>query len=280
MADLHGLQEAVEKPPPPKIKAAKPAAPKAKPGKGGGAAKMLTQAVGLVMSMLTVLARASCPPCQATGYRHYMACPAEETAVRADGVAVDSGASLPIVNSSSTEYQVAPAEADVILDTVQGMTHVDQGSWVRFPLLDGLHKALKLPNSPNCASLGRLVEDLGYRFWWEKGQCWLGHPNGTWTQLAIHNYVPFLEPPLEPGSDSEYSAIVNWCVSCLGEDNPVLNNVLQDLAQTWPEYTAFVADARRRRATQKGPQPGPPGAAPGADAQAVRLLGLLPRSHR
>ena len=113
------------------------------------------------------------------------------------------------------------------------------------------------------------MEDLGYRFWWEKGQCWLGHPNGTWTQLAIHNYVPFLEPPLEPGSDSEYSAIVNWCVSCLGEDNPVLNNVLQDLAQTWPEYTAFVADARRRRATQKGPQPGPPGAAPDADAQVI-----------
>ena len=85
--------------------------------------------------------------------KHHMACPAVETAARADGVALDSGASLPIVNTTSTEYQVAPAEADVILDTVKGMTHVTDGSWVRFPMLDGMHKALMLPDSPNCACL-------------------------------------------------------------------------------------------------------------------------------
>ena len=111
-------------------------------------------------------------------------------------------------------------------------------------MLDGMHKALMLPDSPNCASLGRLVEGLGYKFWWEKDQCWFCNPHGVWSQLSVHNYVPFLEPPDGPGSDSEYSAIVEWCVSSLGADNPMLPNVLDDFARIWPEYTAFVAEER------------------------------------
>ena len=64
----------------------------------------------LTMACLLGLAR-SCNVSQAV---RSMACPAEATAARADGVAVDSGASLPIVNAASTEYQMAPADADVI----------------------------------------------------------------------------------------------------------------------------------------------------------------------
>ena len=75
-------------------------------------------------------------------------------------VALDSGASMFLVNDHSSDLIGGVTDMDVLLDTVTGVNHVRTGALCRFPLLDGWFQSLSLPNTPNCVSLGRLVEEL------------------------------------------------------------------------------------------------------------------------
>ena len=50
-----------------------------------------------------------------------------------------------------------------------------------------------LPNTPNCASMGRLIEDRGFRIQWERGNCQWITPEGSTFQLPVRDYNPILE---------------------------------------------------------------------------------------
>ena len=105
-------------------------------------------------------------------------------------------------------------------------------------------------DTPNCCSLGRLVEDEGYKFTWEQGKCYLWNPHGAWTQLAVRNYVPFLELAAEerPGSDDEYAYVVGAFIATMGQDHPELPHVLDGVAAMWPSYLDAACAAREGRA--------------------------------
>ena len=106
-------------------------------------------------------------------------------------------------------------------------------------------QSLSMPNTPNCVSLGRLVEELGYRFSWEKGRCFLRNPQGEWKHLLVKNFVPFLEEvSLYEGSEDEFNAIACECIAALGESHPDLPQVLDGLAAVWPAYCLlYTSDA-------------------------------------
>ena len=99
---------------------------------------------------------------------------------------------------------------------------------------------------------------MGYKFTWEQGKCYLCNPNGAWTQLAVRNYVPFLEQAasLGPGSDDELWYAMEAFAALLGADNPELPHVLEGVSALWPAYVA-AALAGRKRMGEKGPIPQP-----------------------
>ena len=160
-------------------------------------------------------------------------------------VALDSGASMFLVNDHSSDLIGGVTDMDVLLDTVTGVNHVRTGAWCRFPLLDGWFQSLRLPNTPNCASLGRLVEEMGYQFSWTQGRCFLRNPQGEWKHLVVKNFVPFLEEVHEyEGSDDEFYAIASECVAALGESHPDLPYVLDGL--TWLRRRGAASACARR----------------------------------
>ena len=82
--------------------------------------------------------------------RRALAAPLLETpqcarACSAHAVALDSGASMFLVNSSNVSAIHGPAPANVLLETARGPEHVTQGAWTSFPWVEELQRALSLP---------------------------------------------------------------------------------------------------------------------------------------
>lgn len=106
--------------------------------------------------------------------------------------ALDSGASRFLLNAKNTGLVERYMFQNVRLDTLLGEAGVNKSAAIRDPGFDEKHSALVIPNTPNCMSMGRLIEDHGYEVTWKIRKALLKHPTGKKTVLEIIDYVPFM----------------------------------------------------------------------------------------
>ena len=120
-------------------------------------------------------------------------CFGAETTSTARVWALDSGASSHLVNKEDHQSIIREAEAYAELETVKGPVIIKEGAVVDIPQIDGAQPALMLEGTPNCASMGRLIDDMEYGIMWFQGDCKWFDPHGNVLQLDRYDYVPVLE---------------------------------------------------------------------------------------
>ena len=94
---------------------------------------------------------------------------------------IDSGASFHLVHQDNRRAIRNTRPANASLETAAGEVEVRRSAQVQIPSLPRTRSALVLPDSPNCASMGRLVEDENYEVRWRRGDFRLIDPSRTTT---------------------------------------------------------------------------------------------------
>ena len=107
--------------------------------------------------------------------------------------------------------QMGPA--NVGLTTAGGDVEVRESASVRIPGIGRVQQALTLDDTPNCCSLGELVEEQNHEVHWKKQDFKLVKPDGSVLQVPVPNKIPLLIPDtnqpggvVESGSDNPQNA--------------------------------------------------------------------------
>jgi hypothetical protein len=151
--------------------------------------------------------------------------------------ALDSGASSHLVNSGDRNSIIKETDAHAELETVKGPVVIDRGAVVEIPQIGGAQPALMLDYTPNCASMGRLIDDSGYGIVWFKGDCRWYDPEGNFVNLDRYDYVPVLE---DLGVNSNLACLATSITTTpqtsVPEDSLFMMD-LMDFEKDWTDYS-------------------------------------------
>ena len=116
---------------------------------------------------------------------------------------VDGGAAYDVIPADQVRnlrQYFSQDAAKVQVYTANGLVESAGAINLRMPSLDSDIPAIVLPETPALLSLGRRVMNDGCHFCWLSGQRpWLGFPDGSWLQLDVDGYLPYL-----PNSEALY----------------------------------------------------------------------------
>ena len=79
--------------------------------------------------------------------------------------AVDTGASNFMMPTRENDGVLSTESVNCVLETVAGDTPVSEGALVQVPHIPEPQPVLRLENTPNCVSAGRLVEQQKWKLW-------------------------------------------------------------------------------------------------------------------
>lgn len=112
------------------------------------------------------------------------------------GWAIDSGASGFVCDPKKEAIVSGSVETGggVSLDAIGGTIDVSQAGMMSVEPLEEEWPALLVEGSPLAASLGRMVEERGYKQKWDDEGFVLWNPRGKAVPTILKNYVPLLLP--------------------------------------------------------------------------------------
>jgi hypothetical protein len=181
------------------------------------------------------------------------ACPAGSSSSSSDATyqpwVLDSGASQHLCNADNmaSVYYTEPASAR--LSTCLGTAEIAGGAVVDIPTASFAEHAYMLPNTPNCASMGRLIEDRGFRIQWERGNCQWITPEGSTFQLPVRDYNPILE---YASANGNAAAAVSGALEHLsGMTDQEAVQALEEFQVLWARYEAEQAATEIQRESER-----------------------------
>jgi hypothetical protein len=106
---------------------------------------------------------------------------------------LDSGASNHLCNEKDLGSIYYTENARGTLNTCLGEAQITRGAAVDIPTARNVEHALLLPDTPNCASMGRLIEQQKFKIEWEAGSCMWTTPEGVTHRLPVRDFNPVLQ---------------------------------------------------------------------------------------
>jgi hypothetical protein len=174
-----------------------------------------------------------------------------------DDWTLDSGASNHLVNDKNMEAINSRIGASAELDTVLGPVKVMGGANISMPDVIGNVDAYALDKTPNCASMGRLIEQGQHEIHWTPGRCELVRPDGSAVLLKIENYTPKL------GGSTPVTALDRALAFLETLPSEEATSILDEFADSWSSFKALAGTETEKKdvvmeedgkATEKEPQ--------------------------
>ena len=178
--------------------------------------------------------------------------------------AIDTAASVNLVNSKTSGAIRGYNASTVMLDTVNGPAKSTVSADVEVPGIPQVMSAAVMDDTPNCVSAGRLILDYGYELHWTKEAAWLTRPDGSNAELLVQDYVTYL-PKQEELDRCKAAGAVSTVdqIEAILERLPIderhkligeFTKVYDDFLDVWCDYKG-VGSVVRRRLETKGPIP-------------------------